>query len=346
MLTYNTIVVVVGAAMLGIFAGVAGSFAVLRRRALLGDAMAHAALPGIALGFWITHSKSVSALLTGALVTGLVGIWALAMMRQHTKTKEDAALGIVLSVLFGAGVALSRHVANTVRDGSTAGLDTYILGKTAGIVMGDVVAVSVIAAIAIIIVALFFKHFKLIGFDSQFAQTLGWNTVALDFLVMSLVTAAVVAGLPMVGVVMVAALTILPGVAARLWTESLSKMLWLAGAFGFLGATTGVLWSARVSDLPTGPVVILCMSFLFIVSGLFAPNRGFIAQLWRRQVFALERSALILLQQYQDGVTKKELRNAGILAPGLSIWYARKKGWIGNNQVTSSGLQFLEESQC
>ncbi len=346
MLTYNTIVVLVGAALLGAFAGVVGSFAVLRRRALLGDAMAHAALPGIALGFWITHSKSVPALLLGALATGLVGIWALAVMRRHTRTKEDAALGIVLSVLFGAGVALSRHVSTSVTDGSSAGLDTYILGKTAGIVLSDVVLIGVVAAIALVVVAMYYKQFRLVGFDTEFAQSLGWNTVALDFLVMSLVTAAVVAGLPMVGVVMVAALTILPGVAARLWTDSLAKVLWIAAVFGVIGSTSGVLLSAQYSKLPTGPIVILCMAALFLVSGLFAPNRGFVAQLWRRQSFALERGSLILLRLLQEGNRESDLKKMGVRFPSLTQWYAAKQGWIGAEGLTTQGRAHLEEAQC
>ena len=118
MWTYNTIIVLVGASLLGVMCGIVGSFAVLKKRALVGDVLGHAALPGIALAFWITQTKSLLILLLGALVTGLLGVWVLTSLRRHTRTKEDAAMGLVLSVFFGAGIALSRHIQNVIPDAS------------------------------------------------------------------------------------------------------------------------------------------------------------------------------------------------------------------------------------
>lgn len=343
MWTYNTLVVLVGASLLGAFCGVVGCFAVLRRRALLGDAMAHAALPGVALAFWITQSKSVPVLLAGALGTGLFGIWAMAVLRRRTRTKEDAALGLVLSVLFGAGVALSRYVSNVVPDGSKAGLDTFVLGKTAGIVLADVILIGIVALVSIALVAIFFKEFRALSFDHDYAQSLGWNTTALDFLLMSMVSLAVVAGLPMVGVVMVAALTILPAVSARMWTHRLSTMLLIAAAVGVVGAAAGVMISAERPQMPTGPVVILCMGVLFLASALFAPANGVAAQAIRRMAFQAERGARLAISALATG---GGLRESGVIRPALALAHARRSGWIERGdagwQVTEAGRREIQ----
>ncbi|MBV6459053.1 MAG: Manganese transport system membrane protein MntB [Fimbriimonadaceae bacterium] len=289
-MTYNTWLVVVGAGLLGALCGMVGSFAVLRRRSLLGDALAHATLPGIALAFWLTQTKNLVVLLLGALATGLIGVGAMAWMRRHTKTKEDAALGLTLSVMFGAGIALSRMVQNAVPGGAKAGLDSFILGKTAGIVFADAILVGVVSLAALLVLIFGYRAFKLVTFDSHFAHTLGWNTAWIDFALMGLIAIAVVVGLPMVGIVMVAALTILPAASARFWTEQLSLVVALSAVFGSASAVIGALSSAGMTAMPTGPWIILTGGALFLASGLFAPNRGVIAAYIRRVRF---RSAIL-----------------------------------------------------
>lgn len=290
-LTYNTLVVLVGSALLGAGAGVIGSFAVLRRRALTGDALAHAALPGLCLAFIILGQRNLPAMLAGALCTGVAGVAIISGLRRWTRIKEDAAIGIVLGVFFGAGIALSRLIQNLSTTGSKAGIDSYILGKTAGMTRGDVYLIAGMALASIGLVMLLYKEFKLTVFDPGFAQAQGWPVVRLDLLLMSLVAVAVVIGLPAVGVVLIAALLILPGAAARFWTDRLGRMLWLSALFGTFVGIAGTLFSAQYERLPTGPIIVLVAAGLFLVSLLFGPSRGIVAVAIRQLRFRRDLAA-------------------------------------------------------
>jgi manganese/zinc/iron transport system permease protein len=276
---YNTLIVLVGTSLLGASAGLVGSFAVLRRQALMGDALSHAALPGICLAFLWQGERNLPVLLSGALVTGLAGVATVAGLRRWTRIKEDAAIGIVLSVFFGVGLALSRVIQNTTTTGSKAGLDSYILGKTAGMISQDVTWIAGVSLFSLLVVLLCYKEFKLASFDSGFASAQGWPALLLDLTMMALVAVTVVLGLPAVGVVLMAALLILPGAAARFWTDRLGRMLALSALLGALVGAVGTTLSARYSGLPAGPIIVLVGTAVFLASVLFAPRRGGIARL-------------------------------------------------------------------
>ena len=287
LLDYNTWVVVLGTGFLGLASGVIGTFAVLRRRALIGDALSHAALPGICLAFLITGERSFPVLLTGAFFSGLLGVWVVSFLRRHTRTKEDAALGIVLSVFFGVGIALSRIAQNTSVEGSKAGLDSFIFGKTAGMLSQDVYALLALVVALLLVVAVFYKEFKLVSFDPEFATVQGWPTTLLDLSLMALLAVTVVVGLPAVGVALMAALLVLPGAAARFWADRLGPTLLVAGLLGLAAGVGGTLlgafgpallpWAFE-RDPPAGPVIVLTGTVLFLLSLFFAPKRGVLAR--------------------------------------------------------------------
>lgn len=346
MFTYNTLVVLAGAGLLGLLCGVVGSFAVLRRRALLGDVIAHATLPGIAAAYLIVGSKSLPALLAGAFAAGLLGLGVLAFVRRKTRTKDDAAMGIVLAVLFGAGISLSRYVQNTATDDSHAGLDSFFFGKTAGMVLSDVYLTIGVCAFSLITIAVLFKEFELVCFDGGFAQSLGWKVAWIDYLILCLLALAVVIGLPMVGVVLVAALTIIPPVAARLWTMSLHVMLVLSAIFGVVAAVAGVLISASGDNLPSGPVIILCAAVIFILSALLAPGRGLTANFFRLRKLRLEQGLLALRRLAQEPQTPQALRlllaELGIRNAESVLAYATRKGVLIKNGPT---LQISPEAE-
>lgn len=279
MIEYNTAIVLVGASLLGASAGMIGTLAVLRRRSLVGDALAHAALPGLCLAFVVLGEKSMPAMLLGALCSGVLGVAIIAALRRWTRIKEDAAIGIVLSVFFGAGIVLSRLIQNHFVDGSKAGLDSYILGTTAGMIASDVAWIGGAALVSLLVVVVFYKELKLVLFDVSFAKIQGWPVVALDLLMMVLIAVTVVIGLPSVGVVLIAALLILPSASARFWTERLDYMLILATAFGFVVGLVGTAFSARFSLLPAGPIIVLTGTVVFLFSMLFAPRRGAFARM-------------------------------------------------------------------
>ncbi len=281
-LPHNLAVVLQGASMLGACAGVIGCFAVLRRRSLVGDAMSHAALPGVCIAFLIAGEKQFWVLLAGAFVAGLAGIVTLALLRRWSRLKEDATISIVRSVFYGAGIVL-LSVIQAIPGSARAGLESFILGKTAGLTIADARLIMLLSLATLAVVVLFFKEFKLVTFDAEFAQVQGWPSQLIDGLMMLLLVFAVVIGLPAVGVLMMAALLIIPGAAARFWTDRLGVLLVVAGAFGMSAGVAGSFVSATFEKLPAGPSIVLAATTLFLVSLVFAPRRGLIARWLNRQ---------------------------------------------------------------
>ncbi|MEQ9412079.1 MAG: iron chelate uptake ABC transporter family permease subunit [Fuerstiella sp.] len=274
----QTLVVLAGTLFLGITAGIVGTFAVLRRRALMGDVIAHSALPGLCLAFLLFHSRSVLILLPGALASGLLGAITVSLLKRFTALRDDAVQGIVLSVFYGAGIALTRFIQNRYRNESGADLETFIIGRAATMLRADVYQIVVVAAVTATIVMLFYKELKLLSFDEQFCHVQGWSAAGLDILLMVLTAVTVVVGLPAVGVVLTAALLIIPPAAARFWTDRLSRMMIIASVIGGVSGVTGTLLSARFAGLPTGPLIVLTSTLIFILSWLVAPHRGI---LWK-----------------------------------------------------------------
>jgi manganese/zinc/iron transport system permease protein len=275
---YNTRVVVVGILLLGIAAGVIGSFMLLRKRALVGDAVSHATLPGLCAAFMIMASmggdgKWLPGLLLGALVTGGLGILMVLWIRSQTKLKEDTALGIVLSVFFGMGVSL-LGIIQKMRQGHAAGLESFIYGKTASMLAGDAMLIGGAAFVVITTAVLLFKEFRLLCFDEAFAKSQGWPVRALDIVMMLLVVTVTVIGLQAVGLILMIALLVIPPATARFWTEHLQTLVWLSAITGGISGLIGALASALVPNLPAGAVIVLVAAAFFVFSMLFGSRRG------------------------------------------------------------------------
>lgn len=264
MIPYNTMVVLGGVALLGAAAGPIGALAVLRRRALVGDALAHASLPGLCVAFWLVGERFLPALLLGALVSGLLGVGVLAWLAKATRIKEDAALGVVLSVFFGLGVVLVGILQK--RPGNKAGLDTFLFGKAAGLQWLDLLFLAGLALVGLTLVVALFKEFQTLGFDRDFAAAQGWPVARLDLLLLALIAVLVVVGLPAVGVVLVAALLITPAATARLWTQRLHRLLLLSAIVGALTGAGGAWLSSMIPHAPTGAVIVLVGAAFFLLS--------------------------------------------------------------------------------
>lgn len=267
--------VVMGATLLGIVSGVLGSFAVLRQQSLLGDTLAHAALPGVCLGFIIAGARQIESILAGAFVTAVLAALVMLVLTRHSRLKTDAGLGIALSVFFAIGVVLLTYIQGT-GNASQGGLDAFLFGQAAAILRSDLVIMGGITCLSLGLVAVFWKEFKLVTFDPVFAATQGLPVALLETVLTVIVAFAVVIGLQMVGVVLMAAMVIAPAVAARQWCRRLEHMVVLAATFGVVSGLAGALISAAGRGLSTGPLVILAATALVIVSILFAPQRGVI----------------------------------------------------------------------
>jgi len=285
LLNYNTRLVVLCAALLGVAAGLVGSFLLLRKRSLMGDALSHATLPGIGIAFAVMVSlgasgKSLPGLLAGATVSGILGVLVMLGIRNTTRLKDDAAMGMVLSVFFGIGVAVLGMVQNMPR-ASAAGLESFIYGKAAGMVMTDFFLIAGVALAALALGALLFKEFTLLCFDDAYAASQGWPVLALDLVLLGLVTAVTVIGLQSVGLILIIAFLITPPAAARFWTHRLGVMTVLAAAIGGFSGWLGASLSALLPRLPAGAVIVLVASSVFLASMIFAPARGVLPR-WLR----------------------------------------------------------------
>lgn len=278
---YTFQVVALGSAFLGIVSGVLGSFAVIRRQSLLGDGVSHAALPGVVAAFMLTGSKNTEVLLLGALLTGLMSTVVILAIIRHSRIKFDSALALVMSVFFGLGMVLLTF-SQKMPNANQAGLKRFIYGQASTMLARDVWLMAVCGAALLMIVLLFWKEFKLFSFDPEFAQTIGFAAGRLNLLLSFLVVLAIIIGLQTVGVVLMSSMLIAPAVAARQWSNRLGIMVTLAAAFGALSGVAGTLFSSAVPGLPTGPVIVVCITVIAIISLLFAPGRGILFRICQR----------------------------------------------------------------
>ncbi|WP_430413025.1 metal ABC transporter permease [Kordia sp.] len=270
---YTLRTITLGTAILGAICGMLGSFAVLRKQSLLGDAISHAALPGIAIAFLIMGAKDTYILLIGALISGLIGTFWIRGITKKTHLKSDTALGLTLSLFFGFGMLLLTFIQKQP-NANQAGLDKYLFGQAATLLEKDVWLMAIVAGICLIILLVFWKEFKILLFDADYAKTLGFNTRFIDILITTFIVITIVLGLQTVGVVLMSAMLLAPAAAARQWTNSLGIMVTLAAIFGAFSGVVGTGISASQSNLPTGPVIVLVAASLVLISFVFSPSRG------------------------------------------------------------------------
>ena len=328
-LGYNATLVTLGATLLGMAAGVGGTFLFLRKRALVSDAVSHATLPGVALAFmlmvWLGgDGRNLIGLLAGAAVSAGIGLLCVTWLTTRTRLAEDAAIGAVLSVFFGFGVALLT-VVQSMNAGRQAGREGFLLGSTAGMLRSDAVIIAVSAALTLALVMLLRRPLTLASFDPEYAAATGQNVARTDLAMMALVLAVTVVGLKIVGLILIVALLIIPPVTARFWTERTDQVVMISGLIGGLSAYIGAALSASFPDMPTGPIIVLVGFLLFLLSLLLAPERGVLAAVLRHRAFQRQvhlRQGLLALAQGQpiyEALTLRLLRREGwVLADGVA----------------------------
>ncbi len=292
---YNATLVTVGAALLGGAAGAVGSFMVLRKRALVADAMAHATLPGVGFAFVVMvllggDGRSLAGLMAGAALSAGFGLMTVDWITRKSRLAEDAAIGAVLSVFFGAGI-VGLTVIQTMQGGRQAGLEGFLLGATAQMLRADALVIAGGGVLAVALVLFMRRPLLMVAFDPGFARTMGISPRRADLILMALVMAVTVIGLKVGGMILVVALLIIPAVAARFWTDRAGAMVWIASAIGGGAGYLGSVISTLAPALPTGPIIVLLTSGLFLISLFLAPLRGVItAALRHRRVQEKERA--------------------------------------------------------
>lgn len=273
----SVIYVVVGSILLTSSSAVVGTFTFLKKKALVGDAVAHAVLPGICLAFMLAGNKNPLALIVGAFATGWLSLVIIDFITERTKLKEDTAIALILSVFFGIGILMLTNIQHT-GNASQTGLEHFLFGKAAALVEQDLIVFSSVSAILILLVGLFFKELKLIAFDPAFAKAIGVPVRGVNLLLTSLTVMAVVTGIQAVGVVLMAAMLITPAAAARFWTNKVLTMTLIAAGMGAFSGLAGAYVSYIAPAMPTGPWIVLIISAIALFSFFIAPKRGILSR--------------------------------------------------------------------
>ena len=320
---YNSALVAIGAGLLGCAAGAGGTFLFLRKRALVSDAVAHATLPGVGLAFIVMvalggDGRNLLGLMAGSALSALAGLVLVEWIARRTRLAEDAAIGAVLSVFFGGGIVLLT-VIQTMSSGQQAGLESFLLGSTAGMLYADAVLIAVGGGLTALATVILRRPMTIVAFDAQYAAANGINVARVDLMMMGLVTAVTVIGLKLVGLILIVALLIIPAVAARFWTDRAERVVWIAALIGGVAGYVGAAISASAPALPTGPIIVLVLAAIFLASLLLAPGRGVLAALLRRRRFSARvhrRQGLLAVAHGEpilDGFTLKVMKREGLI---------------------------------
>ncbi len=291
--------VVLGSVLLAASSAIVGTFTLLKKKALVGDAVAHSVLPGVCLAFILSGVKNPIYLVLGAFGTGWISLVLIDFITKRSKIKEDTAIGLILSVFFGIGI-LMLTVIQKSGNAAQSGLDHFLFGQAASLVGQDLVVFSGIALILMVAVLIFFKEFALIAFDTNFAQTIGFPVRALELVLTTLTVLAVVTGIQAIGVVLMAAMLITPAAAARFWTDKLKVMIVLAAALGAFSGLVGAYISYVAPSMPTGPWIVMVISIIALLSFFLAPQKGILFRMFTQRKFQtqmLEENILKLFYQ-------------------------------------------------
>jgi manganese/zinc/iron transport system permease protein len=271
-LDYTDSVVLIGAVILGVAAGVLGAFAVLRQRSLVGDALSHATLPGVCVAFIATGAKDAATLAVGAAVAGLLGAGLILLIERTGRIRPDAAIGVVLTGFFSLGIVMLTFLAN-FNNSSQAGLDTYLFGQAAGLLEQDLVVMGLLCMASLLFVALAFRPLKAALFDLEFAGSIGLPVKLLELAMTAMLVVAIVIGVRTVGAILMVAMLVVPTVTARQLTGRLWSLLVVSGVVGAVVGSSGALLS-NAAELPTGPVIVLIGFAVAVAAVMLAPGRG------------------------------------------------------------------------
>lgn len=277
LLSHNAQWVIVSTLILGMASGMMGCLSYWKRQSLMSDALSHAALPGVVIGFALVGVKSLPVMMAGAAISAIIAAFLIQWIRSSTRIKEDTAMGIILSVFFGLGIMLLTMV-NRLPGGNQSGLDSFIFGQAASMVRKDVYTMLILAVLVILVLFIGFKEWKIFLFDPDFARGLGLSGRLMNGIYLTVLVLVIITGIQVVGVILMSALLIIPAVSARYWTQSFKWMVILSGLFGGGAGLIGTIISTLGNGWPTGPFIIVTSSALFVISLVFGAQKGLLIQ--------------------------------------------------------------------
>lgn len=302
--------VVLGITLLGVGSAYVGTFSFLDKKALLGDAISHAVLPGICVGFILAGEKNPVYIVTGAFLSGALATFMSSWLNRNTKLSDDTIIATILSVFFGVGIVLLTALQKSGNP-EVAGLNSFIFGNAIGISESDLMLYGGLSVVIILVLTLALKEFRLMVFDPEYGKAIGFPMKTISFLFNVLMILAVVIGIQAIGVVLMAALLITPGAAARFWTDRLNPLLILAAFFSVISGILGTYVSFVIPQMPTGPWVVVFLSFFALVSFLISPKSGIIFRYFARKKY--------LRKTHRDHLMKALYKASERGLPGLTI---------------------------
>lgn len=271
---YSFVVVAIGTMLLAMATGIIGTISILKGQSLIGDAVGHAALPGIILAFMISGKKSSLLLMVGAIIAGIVAFILIQTISEISKIEADTAMAIILSAMFGLGMVLKSYIQGNAKysKASQSGLASYIFGQAAYILREDVIIIFTVSLISLVLFIIFYKEIKVYVFDAVYAYTIGINSKLLSLLIMIMTMILIAAGLKAVGAILISSMLITPAITGLQWSNKYEIVLVIAAVMGAVSAFIGTLLSTIVRGFSTGPSIILIMSLLALLSVLFSPK--------------------------------------------------------------------------
>ncbi len=267
----------VSISLLGFTLATVGIFLLFRRESMVGDALAHAAFPGIAVTFLLLETKSVFLLLLGGNITSIIALCLLFFFSAKTRLKKETILGVLLSVFFGTGL-LFVTIIQKKNVAHQAVVNKLLFGNAATLLFHESCMIMVICFIVLFLLFLFKRWLICATFDPLFTKSNGYSLRAYEFFLFALIIPLIALGLQVAGVVLTSSMLIAPGAAARQWTNNTLLCIIGAGFFGMTAACLGTLFSMYFNYAPTGPLIVMFLSFFVIFSLIFAPKRGI---LWK-----------------------------------------------------------------
>jgi manganese transport system permease protein len=257
--------------LVGAVCGVVGAFLVLRGLSLLGDATGHATLPGVCIAFLLVGAKEINALLIGALAAGFVAALLVGFLARGRRARPDAAIGVVLSVFFGLGIVLLSYIQNSPT-AAQSGLQSFLFGNAAGVSRTQLWVLTGITVVLLSAVVVFYRPLMVSIFDATFARSIGVSTRAVEYGLLAALSVAVVVSIQAVGVVLVAAMLIIPASAALFMSARLPRVLVWAGIFGAVSGALGAFASYIWEGVATGPAMVLVAGAIFGLALVFGPR--------------------------------------------------------------------------
>ncbi len=266
---YNFLLVLVGVTVFSASAGAIGVISVLRRQSLIGDAISHATLPGIVIVFMLLQTKNSFLFLVGAIIAGIFAYLLILLINNNTKIDLDTTLAITLTFFFGLGMML-LSISSKSKNAAQAGIQEYIFGSAATINQMDVIMIVITSIIVLCVYLFLYKEIKIFIFDELQAILSGFEPKIMHIIILISSLIVISVGIQSVGVILVSAMLIGPGVSALQWSKKFHVVVILSAIFGAISGFTGVLLSSYVDKLPTGSTVVFIMSIITVVSILIS----------------------------------------------------------------------------